>query len=97
MRQFIATDPNLRHLAEAGVDAVHPIALRHDVVDQFVCFRDAASRVIAERDRHSVLPYGPQIGQRHELVFDDEIHDPLPVSIIGKFRPFSRAQSMAIS
>ena len=97
MRKLLVADTHLRQLSEAGIDAVDLFAAGNNIVDEFIRFRDAPLCIPAQGDSDWRLPDTTENVERDQLVFDDQIHFDRSRLTIGRLRPCSRAQSIAIS
>ena len=97
LRELIITDTHLRQLTKTRIHAVDFLATGNHVINQFIRLRNAHLRVFADGHIEWLLPGGPERRQRDELIVNLQFHDGLPVSTIGRFSPFSRAQSIAMS
>ena len=83
-------DARVSEQAEASVDAINGLAAGHDAIDRGRRFRHALHRSVIE-PRFGAAPQLAQLAERD--VFWIELH----LATIGRSRPCSWAQSMAIS
>ena len=95
--EFVAADAHRCQAPEARVDAVDAAAAREQFVDDLGRFRDASARVGRQENLDGLAPRLPQLGQRHELFVDRNLHHAPPRPIMGRCRPCACAQSMATS
>jgi hypothetical protein len=95
--ELVVTDTNTCQLPESRIDAVDFLACGDDVADVLARFCDRPLRIEPKRHLDGFAPGLAQLAEGDELFVDRQFHDESPVSIIGRFRPFSRAQSIASS